>query len=130
MIPVKGYPNLYRDEKTGAIINCDSQSYNQYIISSTNRETQKREIEQMKNDINEIIDACNILYNDPRYALINEIAIVSGIDRNLTYNNTLTYTEVVCAQITAFISQYHALNQNTSEVTIDLDIGSVEPLLV
>ena len=54
MIPVKGYPNLYRDEKTGAIINCDSQSYNQYIISSTNRETQKREIEQMKNDINEI----------------------------------------------------------------------------
>lgn len=54
MIPVKGYPNLYRDEKTGAIINCDSQSYNQYIISSTNRETQKREIEQMKNDIDEI----------------------------------------------------------------------------
>ena len=83
-----------------------------------------------KNDINEIIDACTILYNDPRYALINEIAIVSGIDRNLTYSSTLTYTEVVCAQITAFISQYHALNQNTSEVTIDLDIGSVEPLLV
>ena len=54
MIPVKGHPNLYRDEKTGAIINCDSQSYNQYIISSTNRETQKREIEQMKNDIDEI----------------------------------------------------------------------------
>tara|TARA_E500000318_G_scaffold110311_2_gene125385 strand:+ start:327 stop:527 length:201 start_codon:yes stop_codon:yes gene_type:complete len=54
MIPVKGYPNLYRDEKSGAIINYDSQSYNQYVISSTNRESQKREIEQMKSDINEI----------------------------------------------------------------------------
>ena len=54
MIPVKGYPNLYRDEKSGAIINCDSQSYNQYVISSTNRESQKRELEQMKSDIDEI----------------------------------------------------------------------------
>tara|TARA_B100001939_G_scaffold335009_1_gene336599 strand:- start:291 stop:491 length:201 start_codon:yes stop_codon:yes gene_type:complete len=54
MIPVKGYPNLYRDEKSGAIINYDSQSYNQYVISSTNRESQKRELEQMKSDIDEI----------------------------------------------------------------------------
>tara|TARA_S200002703_G_scaffold73893_1_gene63763 strand:- start:577 stop:777 length:201 start_codon:yes stop_codon:yes gene_type:complete len=54
MIPVKGHPNLYRDEKSGAIINYDSQSYNQYVISSTNRESQKRDIEQMKSDIDEI----------------------------------------------------------------------------
>ena len=54
MIPVKGHPNLYRDEKSGAIINYDSQSYNQYVISSTNRESQKRDLEQMKSDIDEI----------------------------------------------------------------------------
>ena len=46
MIPVKGFPNLYRDEKTGAILNCDNQSYNQYINSKNNREVQKVEIDQ------------------------------------------------------------------------------------
>lgn len=54
MIRVKGYPNLYRDENTGAIINCDNQAYNQYVNSIRNRETQKNEIEKMKEDIDEI----------------------------------------------------------------------------
>ena len=54
MIPVKGHPNLYRDEQTGAIINCDNQSYNQYMNSLNNRNLQKQEIENMKNDIAEI----------------------------------------------------------------------------
>jgi hypothetical protein len=54
MIPVKGHPNLYRDETSGAIINCDSNAYNQYIAIKQNKETQKNEIEQMKNDIKEI----------------------------------------------------------------------------
>lgn len=54
MIPVKGHPNLYRDEQTGAIINCDNHSYNQYLNSLNNRDSQKRELDQMKKDIDEI----------------------------------------------------------------------------
>lgn len=54
MIPVKGHPNLYRDENSGAIINCDNNSYNQYMNSLNNRINQKQEIDQIKNDINEI----------------------------------------------------------------------------
>lgn len=54
MIPVKGYPNLYRDEITGAIINCDTQGYNQYILAKNNKEIQKKEIDTMKKDIEEI----------------------------------------------------------------------------
>ena len=54
MIPVKGHPNLYRDEKTGAIINCDNYSYNQYVNSLNNRETQKDELNKIKQDIDEI----------------------------------------------------------------------------
>ena len=54
MIPVKGHPNLYRDEQTGAIINCDNYSYNQYVNSLRNRDSQKRELDQMKKDIDEI----------------------------------------------------------------------------
>jgi hypothetical protein len=54
MIPVKGHPNLYRDENSGAIVNCDNNAYNQYVNSLNNRNSQKLEIEQMKKDIDEI----------------------------------------------------------------------------
>jgi len=54
MIPVKGHPNLYRDEKSGAILNCDEQSYNQYINSVNRNKAQRFEIEQLKKDIDEI----------------------------------------------------------------------------
>ena len=40
--------------KSGAIINCDSMAYNQYVSSLEQRNLQKREISEMKNDINEI----------------------------------------------------------------------------
>lgn len=54
MIPVKGHPNLYRDEITGAIVNCDSQGYNQYILAKNNKHNEKKEIDNMKKDIAEI----------------------------------------------------------------------------
>ena len=54
MIPVKGHPNLYRDEESGAIVNCDNTSYNQYINSLNNRKSQKMELDQIKKDIEEI----------------------------------------------------------------------------
>lgn len=84
-------------------------------------------------DISEILDACNLLYGDSRYAVINEIALVTGIDKILqgNFGNTQSnYTEVIVSQVGAFISQYHALTTNTTQVQIELDIGSVEPLLV
>lgn len=54
MIPVKGHPNLYRDENTGAIINCDHTEYNQYMISVNNRKNQQQQIENLKKDVDEI----------------------------------------------------------------------------
>ena len=54
MMKVEGHPHLYRDEKTGAIINCDSIGYNQYVNSLRQKELQKNELDKMKDDINEI----------------------------------------------------------------------------
>jgi hypothetical protein len=51
---VEGHPHLYRDEKSGAIINCDSMGYNQYVNSLRQKELQKNELDKMKDDINEI----------------------------------------------------------------------------
>ncbi len=48
MIKVEGHQNLYRDEKSGAIINCDSIGYNQYVNSLIQRDVQKKELDAMK----------------------------------------------------------------------------------
>ena len=54
MIKVKGHSNLYRDENTGSIINCDTTNYNQYVNSLTQKELRKKELNDMKMDIEEI----------------------------------------------------------------------------
>ena len=54
MIPVEGHKHLYRDEKSGAIINTDSHGYSQYKKSKNLKLTQRQEIDKMKDDIEEI----------------------------------------------------------------------------
>ena len=54
MIRVEGHKNLYRDEKSGAIINTDSHGYSQYKKSRNIKLTQNEEIDSMKKDIEEI----------------------------------------------------------------------------
>ena len=54
MIPVQGHPNLYRDENSVDIVNCDNLSYNQYINSLQNRQNQRKEIDQLKDEMSEI----------------------------------------------------------------------------
>jgi len=84
-------------------------------------------------DVGEIMDACNILYGDVRYAVINEIALCTGVDKIVqgTFGSvTSNYTDVIATQVAAYISQYHALSSNTTQVQIELDLGSVESLLV
>lgn len=54
LIPVEGHKNLYRDENSGAIINCDSSEYNQYMSLKKEKVKQKEEIETLKNDVNQI----------------------------------------------------------------------------
>jgi hypothetical protein len=66
MIPVKGHPNLYRDEVSGAILNCDNNSYNQYVNSLNNRESQKRELIEMKKDIDEIKSLLREILNESK----------------------------------------------------------------
>lgn len=61
MIRVEGHPNLYRDERTGAIVNCDEIAYKQYISALNSRESQKREIINLKNELSEIKSLVNKL---------------------------------------------------------------------
>ena len=54
MIKVKGHLNLYRDEETGAIVNNDVTSYNQYVNSLETKKLRREELDEMKKDIDEI----------------------------------------------------------------------------
>ena len=63
-IPVTGHPNLYRDSESGAIVNYDTIGYNQYISTLNRRESQKKEIDDMKKDILEIKNLLKQLINN------------------------------------------------------------------
>ena len=54
MIPVKYHYNLYRDEKTGAIINTDDNGVAQYKKMKNAKLTERQEIDKIKEDIEEI----------------------------------------------------------------------------
>ena len=57
MIKVEGHKNLYRDERSGAIVNCDDVAYDNYIRTLKASEKKKNEFDQMKSDIQDIKDA-------------------------------------------------------------------------
>tara|TARA_Y100001938_G_C7915770_1_gene341875 strand:- start:218 stop:424 length:207 start_codon:yes stop_codon:yes gene_type:complete len=61
MIKVEGYSHLYRDEQTGAIVNCDDVGYDQYVKSVEMGKKRKRELSEMKKDIDEIKSLLKIL---------------------------------------------------------------------
>ena len=54
MIPIKDNKNLFRDEKSGAVINTDTNGYAQYKKMRSNKQSQREEIDKMKEDIEEI----------------------------------------------------------------------------
>lgn len=83
-------------------------------------------------DIEEFLNVCNIIYGDPNYAIISEIALCSGVDRVVTgdFNGVASgYTDAIGVQIASHLSSFLALAFTNVEATLTLDIGSLEPLL-
>lgn len=84
-------------------------------------------------NIQEIMDAVNIIYGSPDVANITEFALCSGVDRVLTgdFNGIpAAYTEVVAAQVNDFVKATLSCPNATLGQTINVDAGSNEPLLV
>ncbi|MDD2819427.1 MAG: hypothetical protein PHN51_11625 [Candidatus Nanopelagicales bacterium] len=82
-------------------------------------------------DIVNIREACQLIYGDPRYANITEVALCTGIDKPLTGSfggTTSTYTEVIAAQVAAFVHQSHNLTETSTEVRLTVNVGNVAPL--
>ena len=54
MIPVEGHKNLFRDEKSGAIVYTDTFGYSEYKRERVRKMDEKTELDDMKRDIDEI----------------------------------------------------------------------------
>ena len=61
MIRVEGHKHLYRDEKTGAIINCDTSGYIRYKKMINKKLTEKSEIDALKSEIDTLKGLLNEL---------------------------------------------------------------------
>ena len=61
MIPVEGHKNLFRDESTGAIINCDNTAYQNYLKDKKRNSIKKAEIDAMKDEIKTLKSMLNDL---------------------------------------------------------------------
>jgi hypothetical protein len=63
MILVRGHSELYRDENSGAILNCNDMEYNEYLNIKNTIINQKTEIETIKKDIEELKLLLQLLAN-------------------------------------------------------------------
>ena len=63
MIPVKGHKHLFRDERSGAIINTDTQGYLQYKKLQEQKNIQENEIQRLRNEVDELKSLISGLIN-------------------------------------------------------------------
>lgn len=84
-------------------------------------------------NIQNIINACMLLYGTADAAIISEMALVSGFDVEapITVNGVdTTYTEIQCAQVSTFVNLvYPAAANSTPSLTEGLSVGMAQPLL-
>lgn len=90
-------------------------------------------VELGPDDVREIVEAHQIRTGSTRSPVISELALVSGVDKEVPGNvgggGSFTYDEVIAAQINVHISTYHAVGYATNGATFTLDVGGVEPTL-
>lgn len=85
-------------------------------------------------DVNELVNACKILYNDEREAIVNEIGFGAAVDRqvNITTSGGLPaqMLEAIGFQLVSIVSADHNVAQNNQGFIKDIELGSAEPLPV
>ena len=61
MIPVEGHKNLFRDEKTNAIVNTDNIAYENYISMRKRNDDKQAEMDAMKKELETLKSMLNEL---------------------------------------------------------------------
>ena len=62
-IKVKDSGSLYRDEESGAILNCSDSEYNSYLKLKEKKMREVSEMDKLKNDVDELKDTMKLILN-------------------------------------------------------------------
>lgn len=85
-------------------------------------------------DIEEIINACDIIYSNTAYAVISEISLVSGVSRNVTGDSngsSVTYDEAMVAQCNVLqCTGPYDLNSINDSLDFAYELGASEMLAI
>ena len=60
-IKVKDSGSLYRDEESGAILNCSDSEYNSYLKLKEKKMKEVSEMDKLKNDVDELKDMMKLI---------------------------------------------------------------------
>ena len=62
-IKVKDSGSLYRDEESGAILNCSDSEYDRYLKLKQQKLRESNEMDKLKNDVDELKDMMILILN-------------------------------------------------------------------
>lgn len=83
-------------------------------------------------DMVELRNVAQVLYNDDKYAIISEVALCTGVDKTVDSpapgNTTIPFNEALVVQVAAFISAFIPAKYSVSGFNMLLDLGATEPL--
>ena len=60
-VKVKDSNSLYRDEESGAILNCNDAAYNNYLKMKGNKMKEVSEMDKLKDDVDELKDMMKLI---------------------------------------------------------------------
>ena len=62
-VKVKDSGSLYRDEESGAILNCSDSEYNNYLKLKQQKLKEVSEMDKLKDDVDELKDMMKLILN-------------------------------------------------------------------
>ena len=63
-VKVKDSGSLYRDEDSGAILNCSDSEYNSYLKLKQKKMDEAGEMDKLKNDVDELKDMMKLILSN------------------------------------------------------------------
>lgn len=83
-------------------------------------------------DMTELLNVGNIIYNDSGFAIISEIGLCTGVDKVIAVTaengGTFNFNDAIGVQIASHIPTMIPANFSNNGTSISLDVGATEPL--
>jgi hypothetical protein len=85
-------------------------------------------------DCQELLNVAQVIWGDPRYAIVSEILLCSGVDQAVQAstgigNGSFSFMEAIASQVMTFVSGFIPVSFMNNGADINLDVGATEPLL-